>query len=245
MVKSIFSTKVMVAVMAAIVFSSCQIRINDGIEGNGNVTTQTRDVGGNFSKIEANKGLNVTIEQAGQYSVEVEADENLQEHITTKVENGTLVITTDENIDEATNKDIHIKMPSLTEIETSSAASVSTRGTFKGVGSSITVKTSSGSEANLDLEFDNINCDSSSGSSISVSGKALKLTTDSGSGSTIDAQSLLVNDVVADASSGSSNNVHPLVSLDAKASSGSSINYSGSPTKVTKHESSGGSVSKE
>lgn len=244
----IFSNKVIVAVIATALFSSCQIKdiqIGGGVEGNGNVTTQTREVGSNFSKIDANKGLIVTVEQSDQYSVEVEADENLQEHITTKVENGTLIITTDENIDDATAKDIHVKMPSLTEIQTSSAATIETRGTYKGVGSSITVKTSSGSEANLDLEFDSINCETSSGSSLKVKGKALKLTTDSGQGSSIDAQNLLVNDIVSEASSGSSTDVHPIVSLDAKASSGSTISYRGSPTKVTKEASSGGSVSKE
>ena len=45
--------------------------------------------------------------------------------------------------------------------------------------------------------------------------------------------------------SGSSTNVHPLVSLRAKASSGSSIDYNSSPKTVTKEESSGGSVSKD
>lgn len=242
----VFCTKVIAATIAAALFSSCHIRDIDfgpGIDGNGNVTTQKRNVEGNFTKIDVSRGLNVTLEQADTYFVEVEADENLQEHITTKVENGTLFITSDENIDEATAKKIRVKLPSLTALETTSGSSVSTKNTFNGT--DINVKTSSGSEADLSLEYDAIKCKSTSGSSLAVKGKALQLNTHSSSGSTIDAQSLLVNDVVSESSSGSSTDVHPLVSLNAKASSGSSIDYDSSPKTVTKEESSGGSVSKE
>ncbi len=243
---AVFSTKVFAATVAAVMFSSCNVKdiqIGDGIDGNGQVTTETRNVKNDFSKIDANRGLNVTVQQSDSFYVEVEADENLQSHITTRVENGTLIITSDENIDQATAKNIRVKMPTLTQIETSSGSSVKTMGTYKGT--NIEVTASSGSEADLDLEFDNISCESSSGSSISLKGKALKLTTDSSSGSEISASNLLVNDVVAQSTSGSSTDVHPLVSLNGKASSGSSINYDGSPKTVTKDESSGGSVSKD
>ncbi len=240
----VFCTKVSAVVVSAAMFSSCNVKdiqIGEGIDGNGNVVSEKRNVE-NFSKIDVNRGLNVTVEQSDTFFVEVEADDNLQAHITAEVENGTLVITTDESIDQATAKNIHVKMPSLTSVITSSGASASTNKVYKGT--EIEVKSSSGSSADLELEFDNISCKASSGSTISVSGKALKLSTDSSSGSSIEAQGLLVNDVVSESSSGSSTDVHPIVSLKAKASSGSSIEYDGSPRTVTKEESSGGSVSK-
>lgn len=239
------STKVIAATVAAVMLTSCHssIDLGSGIDGNGNVTRQTRNVKGDFSKIDVNRGLNVTLEQSDNYSVEVEADENLQEHITATVENGTLMITTDESIDDAEAKNIHVKMPALTGIETSSGASVSTKRVFNGTG--ITIKSSSGSESNLELEFDKISCESSSGSSINLKGKALDLNTDSSSGSSIEARNLIVNNVVSESTSGSSTDVHPMVCLKGKASSGSSISYDSSPKTVSKEESSGGSVSKE
>ena len=239
-----FCTKVITAAIAAALFNSCQMKDFQigGIDGNGNVTTENRKLS-DFSKIDSNRGINVNVEQSDSFSVEVEADENLQSHITTKVENGTLVISTDINIDNATAKNVNIKMPKLTEIETGSGSSVKSVGIFKG--SEISVSSSSGSESDLDLEFDRIECESSSGSSISIRGKALKLITDSSSGSTISAHDLLVNDVVSESTSGSSTDVHALVSMNGKASSGSSITYTGSPKTVTKEESSGGSVYKD
>lgn len=241
----VFCTKVIAATIAAALFSSCHANVSwgEGLDGNGNVITQTRNVDGSFTKIEASRGLNVTLEQAASHFVEVEADENLQEHITTKVENGTLIITSDESIDGAATKNIHVKLPSLTSVQTTSGSSMTTKNSFNGT--DIKVKTSSGSEANLSLEYDNVSCETSSGSNITVKGKALKLNTDSSSGSEINAKDLLVNEVVSQSTSGSSTQVHPLVNLKAKASSGSSIDYDGSPKTVNKEVSSGGSVSKE
>lgn len=241
----VFCTKVIAATIAAVLFSSCHANIDwgNGIDGNGNVTTQRRNVENNFSKIEVSRGLNVNLEQAATYFVEVEADENLQEHIKTKVENGILVITSDDNIDEAKAKTIRVKLPLLTSLETTSGSSVSSTGKF--TGSDIVVKTSSGSETNISLEVDNIICESSSGSTVKLRGKSLNLTTISSSGSSIEAADLLANEIISKSTSGSFTTVHPLVSLNGKASSGSAINYSGSPKTVSKEESSGGSVSKD
>jgi hypothetical protein len=241
----IFSTKGIAMVLTALLLSSCNANINLGesIDGNGNVTKQTRNVGTTFTKIDANRGLNVIIEQSDSYFVEVEADENLQSHITTKVENETLIITTDENIDESTAKNVRVKMPNLNDLESSSGTSVKTIGVV--TGTEINIKTSSGSETNLNIEFDKITCQSTSGSSLNVRGKALRVTTRSSSGSTIDARDLIANEIDSESSSGSSTQVHPVVRLIGKASSGSSINFIGSPKTVTKEESSGGSVSKD
>ncbi|MGL2967034.1 head GIN domain-containing protein [Flavobacterium sp. XGLA_31] len=241
----VLRSNLIAAALVALTCTACQTHINlgNGIDGNGNVTSETRNVGNNFTKIDVSRGLTVTLERDDNYKVEVEADENLQNHITTRTENGTLFISTDENIDEASAKNVHVKMPTLTAIEASSGSSVSTYNTFKGT--DLFVKSSSGSNAELTIEFDNIKCETTSGSSLTVKGKALQLKTASSSGSTIDAGQLLVNDVIAEATSGSNINVHPIVSLNGKASSGSSVDYRGNPKTVTKEETSGGSVSKE
>ena len=69
--------------------------------------------------------------------------------------------------------------------------------------------------------------------------------TNSSSGSTINAQELAANEITAESTSGSNTSVNPIVLLNAKASSGSSIEYVKEPKKVVKEESSGGSVSKK
>lgn len=228
----------------ALLFTSCHSNFNfgSGIDGNGNVTTEKRDLNGNFTKIEASRGLNVEVQQSNSYSIEVEADENLHEHITTTVENGTLVITTNENIDECDSKIIRVKMPTITSLETTSSANIKGQNTL--LGSNLNVKTSSAGEIDVEVEIDAVDCESTSGSSITIKGKALTLTTSSSSGSEIEAKDLMVNEVASESTSGSTTGVHPIVSLKAKASSGGTVDYNHSPKTITKEESSGGSVSK-
>jgi hypothetical protein len=55
----------------------------------------------------------------------------------------------------------------------------------------------------------------------------------------------MTNEVVSQATSGSSTDVYPVLKLEAKVSSGSSINYHNEPKTISKEENSGGSVSKE
>lgn len=241
----VFCTKIVIATIMALLFASCHTNfdLGNGIDGNGNVTTEKRDVDGNFTKIEASRGLNVEVQQSNSYSVEVEADENLQEHISTTVENGTLVITSDENIDEYESKTIRVKMPKITSLETTSGASITGQNTL--LGENLNVKSSSGSEIDIEVEIDAVDCESTSGSTITIKGKALTVTTSASSGSEIDAANLMANEITSEATSGSTTEVYPIEQLKAKASSGGSVNYKHSPKIISKEESSGGNVSKE
>ncbi len=214
-----------------------------GIRGSGNVTTETRDIAEPFTGIDASSGMEVALSQ-GPQMVKVEADDNVQPHILTKVENGVLKISSDYNsfIDVKSRKVI-VSIPDIRMLESSSGVEMWSTGTLRG--QRIRTKAGSGSEMKLDLEYDEIDSESSSGSSVELKGKALKLSTSSSSGSSLDASGLMANDVTARSASGSTTTVHPLVTLDAEASSGSSVNYTHQPKKKIRSDaSSGGSISK-
>ena len=241
----IFCTKILIATTVAMLFSSCNGSIFNGIKGNGNVQTEKRSISEKFTKISVSRGLEVIVEQANFVSVEVEADQNLLSHITTKVENGTLEITSDVNIYNADTETVHVKMPAIDGLEATSGSNIKSNGTLKSSAFTNTIKigSTSGSEIDVTLEMDAVYAESTSGSTITLLGKTLKFSSSSSSGSELDAENLLANEVTAEATSGSSLNVHPLVSLKAKASSGASIHYNGTPKNISKEETSGGSVS--
>lgn len=236
----VFCTKIVLVAIAALLFSSCH-QVFEGVKGNGNVQTEQRKISEPFTKVSVNRGLEVIIEQGDVVKVEVEADENLLKHITTSVENGTLVISSDENIYSAEKEVVRVTMPTIEGLETTSGSNLSSKSVLKG--SKMYVKSSSGSEIDVNAEFDTISSESTSGSNITLSGKALKFTSASSSGSEIEAGNLLANEVISQSTSGSSTNVNPRVSLNAKASSGSSIEYTYTPKTIVKEETSGGSVS--
>lgn len=223
--------------------TSCNGSLNmiNGIDGSGNVIKEKRTIDASFTKIDASTGIEVTIEQGSPSEVVVEVDDNLMKYIITKVENGTLIVKIDGNINTMENAIVRVKINTIEGLESSSGASIKT--SKKISGTNVTLKTSSGSTIQAELEYEKVNCKSSSGSEIKLSGKALALETSSSSGSEIDAKQLASNEITAHSTSGSNTTVNPIVFLTAKASSGSSIDYIKEPKKLVKEESSGGTVS--
>lgn len=233
--------KVVIATMVALLFSSCNMNFSgESITGSGKVVSKERNLSG-FTKIEVAKGLDCEVIQAPEFKVTVEADDNLQQGIITKVENGTLKITSKYgNYFNVKSKKIYVSLPVIDELQTSSGSNLFTKGVIKS--NTIRIKSSSGSDLDAIIESERITLESTSGSSIKVKGKAIDLTTKSSSGSDIDARELLANNIDSESTSGSDTDIHPIVSLKAKASSGSSIDYYSTPKTKSIQETSGGSV---
>ena len=237
-------TKFILVVLTALLLASCNHSVNlKSIKGSGHVTTEKRTVHGDFKSVEVSNAIDLVIEQSDETEVVVEADDNLQENITTEVENGVLIVACDyNNFINIGSKKVTVRMPVIEGLQASSASSVNSLNTLKS--ENIILRTSSAASMNLKVKSDYISCKSSSGSSIAIDGLALKLEATASSGSDIDAAGLLANEVEAKSSSGATIRVHPIVSLNARASSGSSINYNTIPKSIEKRSSSGASIDK-
>jgi hypothetical protein len=240
----VYITKSIVALLAALLFNSCQFAVDlgDTVKGSGKVTTEKRNVTEDFTNIEVSQGIDLIVTQSDTKSIEVEADDNIIEHIETTISSGVLTIKMDKNVRTKSARKVRVSLPVIEALSSSSGATISNNDVIKI--SSLDLDASSGSEIDLSLEVENLISESSSGSEITLKGKALKLEAKSSSGSEINASELLANNVIAGTSSGSSVDVHPIMSLDAKASSGSSIKYFNMPTTITKNSSSGGTITK-
>ena len=238
-------TKFIIVTLVALLFSSCNhsFSFGNGIKGSGNITTENRPINQDFKSIEVSYGIKVIVEQSNNKSITVEADDNLQKHIITKIENGVLKIESDKNYNSTETPKVNVKMPVINGLSSSSGSEITSSKTL--ISNDINAKSSSGSTININVEADAITLESSSGSNIEVSGKALKAKTSSSSGSTIDAKNLMANEVISQSTSGSSTSVYPIVKLEAEASSGSSIVYHKIPKTISKKETSGGSVNEE
>ena len=235
-------TKFVIATVTALLFASCNFNMNS-IEGSGNVTTEKRTVQGDFKNVSVSNAIDLVIEQSDVTEVTVEADDNLQKEIVTKVENGTLVISCKySSFRNITMKKVTVKMPVIDKIEASSASSVQSKNVIEG--ENITLESSSAASMQVNIESDKISVDSGSGSSVTLEGKALSLSTSASSGGSIEADKLAANEVEAQASSGGTINVNSIVTLKAKASSGGNVNYTGTPKTIEKEASSGGNISK-
>ncbi|MFN3755680.1 MAG: head GIN domain-containing protein [Flavobacterium sp.] len=238
------AVKLVIAFVMSLFMTSCvDIQFDSSLEsikGDGNVVTQSRTVSESFTKVKASRGLNVIISQGDSNRIEVVADDNLHDHILTSFKDGWLEITSDRNIQRASSKTINVEIKSIEALTSNSGAKLNSSG--KLIASNFSANCTSGAELNIEVETEKIIVDGSSGSNTKISGKALEGEFSISSGGNIDARDLLINEITAGASSGASLRVHPILALEAKASSGGSILYYNEPKTISKRTSSGGSV---
>jgi len=237
-------TKIIVSIVLATLMLSCNLGINlgPGVSGNGNVVTDERSINESFNEIEVSRGLDVYLTQGDQNSIEVEADENLQEIIVTEVRNNVLEIYADENIRHSQSKKVYVTFKAVERISSSSGSDVYSTNTIKS--EFLELSTSSGSDMELSIDTEKVSCDSSSGSDLKLSGKTNTLHAEASSGSDIKAGDLTAVSSRVKASSGADITVNTSEELIAKASSGGDIKYFGNPEKVQKSDGVSGSIRK-
>ncbi|AKA33890.1 head GIN domain-containing protein [Flagellimonas lutaonensis] len=234
--------KIAIAFLLALFASSCAFDINfgDGKKGNGVVVDEARKVMEDFTVVSAAEGLDVFVTQGDEYSISVEADENVIALIATDIKDGKLRIHTVENIGRAT-KNIYVTLPTVTALESSSGADLIVQDLIRT--DRIELDASSGSDLHVEVQAREVYADASSGADIKVSGITDRLEADASSGADIRARELVAKTCHADASSGSDISVNVSETLVADASSGADISYTGE-ARVTKKKSVSGSVHK-
>lgn len=233
-------SKITIALILSLLVASCAFDIGSGKKGNGTIIEENREIVSEFDQIAAAEGLDVFVTQADEFSIRVEADENVMDLIATDIKDGTLKIHAKENIGKAT-KNIFVSLPTITGLSSSSGADLNTKNQIKT--DLIELTASTGGDLNAAILANSIVANSSSGADINLSGSTNNLDADASSGSNIDAKNLNSKNCEADASSGAGIEVVVSESLIADASSGADILYSGTDN-VKKNKSSSGSVKK-
>jgi hypothetical protein len=190
--------------------------------GSGNVTTEKRDVG-NFDSVDVSGVFQVEIVAGKEYSVEVQADDNLLQFVTTSVKGDTLRIGLDKRVSTKNEMIVRITTPNIERLKTSGAAKVTATG----------------------IKGDRFSIDSSGASIVSVTGETSELSVDVSGASHIDAEGLKTTIANVDASGASHVNVNVTSQLHAAASGASRIVYTGDPKTVENHQSGAGSVSRK
>lgn len=238
--------RIITASIVALLMTSCNFDINfgPGVEGNGDVITQDRNISGEFNKIAATRGIEVLLIQSDDISVKVEADSNLHDIISTEfdAERKFLKISTEANIKSSSTKKVYVSVPNLQSISTTSGAYLSYDDTF--TSNKLTIASTSGSHVELDVNSKSLTCKSTSGAGIKVTGNSDNLSVSATSGSYINAKNLEAKVSKASVTSGANISVNTSDKLTANATSGGSIRYSGNPENVNKNKAVSGSISK-
>ena len=191
-----------------------------GVKGSGHVITEQREASG-FHGVDVGGVYQVDVTAGKDYSVTVEADDNLVPLIRTEVDGGILKIQSDRRISPKSNIRVTVTMPNIDSVEVSGVANVTVNG----------------------VKGDDLSIDSSGASKVAVNGESTKLNVEVSGATHVDAASLQVDEATVAASGASNVAVSVSRVLDAHASGASHISYAGSPSELRKDTSGAGSVS--
>lgn len=181
------------------------------VKGSGETGKDIRQIS-NFKGIDVSGIFEVEVIAQKEFSVEVEADNNLLPFIETKVRGGVLHIETERRISTDNPLRVRISAPDIDNIDTSGASSVSV----------------------VDLKNQSISVDSSGASKVKLGGETLKLTLDISGASKIDAEGLTAENCNVESSGASNAVVNVTGKLWTDASGASKVVYVGSPSDVVK-----------
>jgi hypothetical protein len=231
------------AICSATLLSSCHFFHGEHIDGNGNVTTQTRNVS-NFTGVEVSSAINLYIKQDSAYSVKVEIDDNLQPYIIVSEANGILYIKQENNTSlDATGKiKVYVSAPAFKYLEASGACRIIGENTLTSA-DAVDIHLSGASDAKLELKAPKVSAELSGASDITLQGETRDLSIDGSGASHAKCFELSSENTDVDLSGASSAEVIASVKINAKASGASDVRYKGNGA-VNQDVSGAGSVKK-
>ncbi|TXF86685.1 DUF2807 domain-containing protein [Neolewinella aurantiaca] len=219
---------------------SAQWGNRSSVKGNGDVTTASRSVDG-FDGVSTCCDIDVLLVK-GNFSVKVEAESNLQEHIKTDVVGGRLEIGFKGDVNIRSHKQItvYVSLPELEYVGASSSGTIKTESSFSG--ERMEADVSSGARITLDYSGGQLYTNASSGGNMTVRGSSDRFKANVSSGGKVDAEDYQAREARCNASSGGGVVVRVSDELEANASSGGRIRYTGNPSDVDSNTSSGGTI---
>lgn len=238
------------------------VLFGERVKGSGVIITRTMEAPA-FEKIDAARAVKVIISESAD-KITVAADDNLMEYVVVKAKGNTLTVTMDKKVNNISNADITVTVPAngqITALDASSAAQIRSEAVLKADkfsadassaakiavavnATTCSLSASSASKIEADVTATICTIEASSAAKIDLEGSARECRIDLSSASKLSAEDFEVVDCTVDTSSAAKARVHCTGRLNASASSGSSIRYSGdSATNISK--SSGGSVTRD
>lgn len=190
-----------------------------GVQGSGNIQIEQRNLA-DFKSIDTSGVIEVQIVAQKDFSVEVEADDNLLQYIKTEVRGGTLEISTEKRLSPKSPIRVRISAPNIENLEVSGVSKVTL----------------------TNLKNESLKVDASGASKIKVDGETKNLEVELSGASRLEAENLKAENVSVDGSGASNASVYVSGDLKADLSGASKVIYSGNPKNLEKSTSGASSV---
>jgi hypothetical protein len=161
-------TRIVAAAAAVLIAGSAQAWGFRGIQGNGQKTTEAREVPP-FERVSMRGSIDAVVKVGPAQSVAITIDSNLMPHVVTRVEDGRLVIETDEDLSWKGLARAEITVPRLRAFGVSGSSDATIEG---GTGEDLELSTSGSGDIRWHGEAKALEVATSGSGDVSVSGRA-------------------------------------------------------------------------
>ncbi len=212
------------------------------VKGNGRVETQTRNIG-ELKIIKVLGSMDVQV-SPGEPSVRVEADGNILPLIITEVNEGALVIRTEENTMISTENDIkvYVTTPLLTGVTVAGSGNVMAKGDFDN-GEKMKFKIAGSGNINMDVNAPRVEADIAASGDLQLGGKTRDLEVNIGGSGNFEGTDLKAENAKVKIAGSGDVFLFADVKLDAKIVGSGNVKYKGNAV-VSKSIMGSGSISK-
>jgi len=221
----------LLAVISAALFAqSCDIIMDETIQGNGNMSTETRSVS-DASKIESRGSFDVEIVKGSSPSVKIDADQNLISYILTKNEDGRLIIRTKEGYDLKSDHKIKVTVTTsqLEDVQVAGSGNVTSTDSFEGADQ---LKVGIAGSGNITLVVSTPKVDASIAGSgdINLTGETKDSKIEIAGNGNYKTENLKAENVEIHIAGSGNARVYASVSLDINIAGSGDVYYKGTPT---------------
>ncbi|HEX7844832.1 MAG TPA: head GIN domain-containing protein [Chitinophagaceae bacterium] len=235
-------TVLVLTILSATLFSSCGF-FGKRVRGNGNITTETRDVSG-YNSIDVSGNIDVYVRNDSTQSVKVVTDQNLQEFLTIREEGGILRIypRNGYNLKSSSAIKVYVSGSDFRRFEASGACDIFSEGLVSSNGS-VDIDLSGSCDAKLELRSPKITADISGAGSVTLKGETKDLAVDGTGSSSFKCLELRAENVEVAITGSGSAEIFASVKLDVDVTGSGSVKYMGNAA-VSQSVSGSGSVRK-
>jgi len=226
----------------AAVNASCRYTHGKRVSGNGHRSNEQRNVTG-FTGVETHGSIDIVALQ-GDYSVKVEADQNLLQYIETNMQDGRLIVRFKEGISlyNAGNAKVVVSAPELNALETHGSGNISSQGKLTNK-NKMNIYISGSGDIQLEADCPDIRTETHGSGNITLQGNTKTLSCKTSGSGDIKAADLKAESVTVSIHGSGDNEVFASESLDIEIFGSGDVHYRGQP-KISTAVHGSGAVSK-
>jgi len=206
---------------------SCRFVNGKRVKGNGNQRTENRSAS-NFSSVSSFGEYDVYLTQDSNYSVQVEADENLMPYIETVVNGDVLEIRTREGywLSHHHNLKVHISAPNFTKVKTFGSGNIISENKLNNT-SAIELQVSGSGDVKVELNAPEVRAQLSGSGNINLNGETKTFSGEIMGSGDIRASNLKAENVSVDIAGSGNADVYASVKLSVDVKGSGDVKYRG------------------